>query len=67
MQECKKIENDKYWQYFKIDKPETASDFLQAIRNKHKLYDSDAAFDRILINFREGNLGKMTLDEPIVV
>jgi ribosome biogenesis GTPase A len=38
-----------------------------SIRNKHKIYDYDAAYNRIIQNYREGKLGKITLDDPIVV
>jgi hypothetical protein len=67
IEQCDADHNDKYWKNFRIDKPSNATDFLDSIRHKHKLFDYDAAFDRILINFREGSLGKMTLDDPITV
>ena len=40
---------------------------MEMVRSKHKLFNYDAAYDRILTNYREGNLGKVTLDDPIVV
>lgn len=59
--------NEHYWQNLRINKPSNATDFLDSIRNKHKIYDYDAAYDRILIKYREGDLGKVTLDDPILV
>jgi ribosome biogenesis GTPase A len=65
MEQCEHDGNDKYWQNFRIDKPSTSTDFLEAIRGKHQLYDYDAAYDRIIMAFREGKLGRVTLDDPI--
>lgn len=59
--------NDHYWKNLRIEKPANATEFLDSIRSKHQLFDYDAAFDRILINYREGKLGKITLDDPITV
>ena len=59
--------NDKYYKNFRIDKPDDVSDYLARIRSKHKIYDYDAAYDRILGRFREGKLGNVTLDDPIIV
>lgn len=67
IEQCDADGNDKYWKNFRIEKPLNSTDFLDSIRNKHKLYDYDAAFDRILLNFREGALGKITLDDPITI
>lgn len=44
-----------------------STEYLDSIRQKHKLYDYDAAFDRIILSFREGKLGPITLDDPIIV
>lgn len=60
-------QNEHYWKNFRIDKPRNAVEFLDSIRNKHQLYNYDAAFDRILGFYREGKLGPITLDEPIIV
>jgi hypothetical protein len=57
IEHCNSVGNDKYWQNLRIEKPSNAAEFLDRIRNKQKLYDYDAAFDRILINFRDGKLG----------
>ena len=67
MEQCEADGNDKYWKNFRIEKPDNVADYLDSIRSKHKIYDYDAAYDRILGNFRQGKLGKVTLDNPIIV
>ena len=32
------------------------------VREKYKLYNYEAVYDKILQDFREGNLGNITLD-----
>lgn len=67
IEQCDADGNDKYYKNLRIERPSNATDFLDSIRSKHKLYDYDAAYDRIIHSFREGKLGKVTLDDPITV
>lgn len=67
IEQCEADQNDKYWKNLRIERPLNATEFLDSIRSKHKLYDYDAAYDRIINNFREGKLGNITLDDPITL
>ena len=59
--------NDKYYHNMRIDKPDNASDYLQLVRKRYKLYNDDAALDKIILSFREGKFGPVTLDDPVVL
>lgn len=52
IEQCEADGNDKYWKNLRIDKPNNATEYLDSIRSKHKLYDYDAAYDRIILSFR---------------
>lgn len=39
-----------------------AEDLIHFVRKKYFLFDYDAAYEKILIHFREGKLGNITLD-----
>lgn len=67
MEQCEADGNDKYYKNLRIERPSNTTDFLDSIRAKHQLYDYDAAYDRIIHSFRDGKLGKVTLDDPITV
>jgi len=60
-----KEKNNKYYTNLRVEKPQNSADYLESVRKRYKLYDYDAALDKILMALREGELGHITLDDPI--
>ena len=54
----------KYMEYYEMKKEAgSASDLMFHVRDKYKHFNYETTFDKILKDFRDGHLGKITLDD----
>lgn len=54
----------KYIEFYDIkEKPNAAKDLMFHVRDKFRHFNYETTYDKILKDFREGNLGKITLDD----
>ena len=67
VEQCEHDGNEKYWQNMRVERPSNSAEYIDMIRTKHRLYNYDAVYDRIIGNYRDGKLGRVTLDDPIQV
>ena len=49
--------------YEMSSRPENAKELMFHVREKYRQFNYETTFDKILKDFREGNLGKITLDD----
>lgn len=54
----------KHMEYYGMDsRPENAKELMFHVREKYRQFNYETTFDKILKDFREGKLGKITLDD----
>ena len=63
IEQARRDDNQLFWKNLRVPCPLSSQELIDSVRNKHKLYDYDAAMDRVLGRFREGKLGRVTLDD----
>lgn len=58
------LEEKRFYQKYGIhEKPENGEDLIRKLRQRYFQYSYETAYDQILTDFREGLLGRLTLDD----